>query len=82
MSPFDTSGHSGEPGREATSLVLGIVPMLIVAGTIEAFVSPTGLAIPLKFGMSGALLVLLNVYLFGAGKESEPQSDARVQPTA
>jgi len=42
LSPFDTSGHSGEPGREATSLVLGIVPMLIVAGTIEAFVSPTG----------------------------------------
>jgi uncharacterized membrane protein SpoIIM required for sporulation len=57
-------------GREATSLVLGIVPMLIVAGTIEAFVSPTGLAIPLKFAMSGALLVLLVVYLFGAGKEA------------
>lgn len=44
------------------------MPMLIVAGTIEAFVSPTGLAIPLKFAMSGALLVLLNVHLFGAGK--------------
>jgi uncharacterized membrane protein SpoIIM required for sporulation len=57
-------------GREATSLVLGIVPMLIVAGTIEAFVSPTGLPVPLKFAMSGALLVLLNVYLFGAGKEN------------
>jgi uncharacterized membrane protein SpoIIM required for sporulation len=59
-------------GREATSLVLGIVPMLIIAGTIEAFVSPTGLAVPLKFAMSGALLVLLNVYLFGAGKEEVP----------
>jgi uncharacterized membrane protein SpoIIM required for sporulation len=57
-------------GREATSLVLGIVPMLVVAGTIEAFVSPTGLPVVLKFAMSGALLVLLNVYLFGAGKES------------
>ncbi len=60
-------------GREATSLVLGIVPMLIIAGTIEAFVSPTGLAIPLKFAMSGALLVLLNVYLFGAGRKANPQ---------
>jgi len=57
-------------GREATSLVLGIVPMLIIAGTIEAFVSPTGLPIPLKFAMSAALLVLLNVYLFGARKEN------------
>lgn len=60
-------------GREATSLVLGIVPMLIVAGTIEAFVSPTGLAIPLKFAMSGALFILLNVYLFGAARET-PQA--------
>jgi uncharacterized membrane protein SpoIIM required for sporulation len=57
-------------GREATSLVLGIVPMLIIAGTIEAFVSPTGLPVPLKFAMSAALFTLLNVYLFGAGKES------------
>ena len=60
-------------GREATSLVLGIVPMLIVAGTIEAFVSPTRLAIPLKFVMSGALFILLNVYLFGAARET-PQA--------
>lgn len=56
-------------GREATSLVLGVVPMLIIAGTIEAFVSPTGIPVTLKFAMSAALLVLLNVYLFEAGKE-------------
>lgn len=55
-------------GRGATSLILGTVPILIIAGTIEAFVSPTGLPVPLKFAMSGALLVLLNVYLFGSGK--------------
>ena len=64
-------------GREATTLVLGTVPILIVAGTIEAFVSPTGLAIPLKFAMSGALLVLLCAYLFGAGRQSAPQSTAK-----
>ena len=45
------------------------IPMLIVAGTIEAFVSPTGIRVVLKFAISGALLVLLNVYLFGAGKD-------------
>lgn len=56
-------------GREATTLVLGTVPILIIAGTIEAFVSPTGLAIPLKFAMSAALFVLLCAYLFGAGRE-------------
>jgi uncharacterized membrane protein SpoIIM required for sporulation len=56
-------------GREATTLVLGTVPILIIAGTIEAFVSPTGLAIPLKFAMSAALLVLLGTYLFTVGRE-------------
>lgn len=57
-------------GREATTLVLGTVPILIIAGTIEAFVSPTGMAIPLKFAVSAALFVLLCAYLFGAGREN------------
>jgi uncharacterized membrane protein SpoIIM required for sporulation len=56
-------------GREATALVLGTVPLLIIAGTIEAFVSPTGLAIPLKFAMSAALFTLLMAYLFGCAVE-------------
>lgn len=64
-------------GREATSLVLGTVPLLIVAGSIEAFVSPTGLAVSLKFAMSAALLALLTTYLFGAGRENPGQLAAR-----
>ena len=56
-------------GREATVLVLGTVPLLIIAGTIEAFVSPTGLPIPLKFAMSASLLVLLSSYLFRLGRK-------------
>lgn len=70
-------------GREATALVLGTVPILVVAGTIEAFVSPTGMPIPLKFAMSGALLVLLAGYLFLAPVDknlakSDPHSRAGV----
>jgi uncharacterized membrane protein SpoIIM required for sporulation len=52
-------------GREATTLVLGTIPILVVAGLIEAFVSPTDLAIPLKFALAGALVVLLGRYLSG-----------------
>jgi len=63
-------------GREATSLVLGIVPLLIIAGIIEAFVSPTGIPVMLKFAMSAALFTLLNTYLFGAGKENVPSGNA------
>jgi uncharacterized membrane protein SpoIIM required for sporulation len=54
-------------GSEAVQLLLGTVPILIIAGIIEAFVSPTGLAIPLKFSMAAALFGLLNIYLFGVG---------------
>jgi uncharacterized membrane protein SpoIIM required for sporulation len=51
-------------GADAVRLVLGVVPVLVMAGVIEAFVSPTNLPAGLKFGLAGALLVLLAAYLF------------------
>ena len=73
-------------GREATALVLGTVPILIIAGTIEAFVSPTDMPVPLKFAMAGALLVLLAGYLFLVPLDRNPtkatlmsRSDNRVK---
>jgi len=55
-------------GLEAVQLLLGTIPILIVAGLIEAFISPTGLAVSLKFSLAAALFVLLGVYLFGVGR--------------
>jgi len=52
-------------GRQSVSLVVGIIPMLVIAGLIEAFISPTDLAIPLKFAMAAGLFVLLLCYLLG-----------------
>jgi uncharacterized membrane protein SpoIIM required for sporulation len=54
-------------GGRAARLMIGIVPMLIVAGIIEGFVSPSGLAIPLKFLLSGVLLTALILYLTRVG---------------
>ncbi len=54
----------GRAGNDAIKLVLGCLPMLVIAGVIEAFVSPTDLAVSLKFAMSGALFALLLAYLF------------------
>jgi uncharacterized membrane protein SpoIIM required for sporulation len=51
-------------GVEAVQLLVGTIPMLIVAGLIEAFISPTGLPVTLKFSLAAALFVLLNSYLF------------------
>jgi uncharacterized membrane protein SpoIIM required for sporulation len=60
-------------GGRAARLMIGIVPMLVVAGIIEGFVSPSGLATPLKFLLSGVLLVALTTYLTRVGL---PQSKA------
>jgi uncharacterized membrane protein SpoIIM required for sporulation len=51
-------------GTEAVRLLLGTVPILVVAGVIEAFVSPTNLAVSLKFSMAAPLFMLLLFYLF------------------
>jgi uncharacterized membrane protein SpoIIM required for sporulation len=51
-------------GALAVRLVLGCIPMLVVAGVVEAFVSPTDLSIPLKFAVAASLFVLLLACLF------------------
>ena len=61
-------------GVEAVQLLLGTIPILIIAGLIEAFVSPTGLAVSLKFSLAAALFVLLGSYLFGMARNSKPSS--------
>jgi uncharacterized membrane protein SpoIIM required for sporulation len=50
-------------GRESIRLLAGTVPMLVVAGTLEAFLSPQRLPLALKFGTSAVLLLGLTVWL-------------------
>jgi uncharacterized membrane protein SpoIIM required for sporulation len=52
-------------GREAVQLVLGCVPMLFIAGIIEAFLSPTELSAGMKFLFAASVLILLAAYLSG-----------------
>jgi uncharacterized membrane protein SpoIIM required for sporulation len=47
----------------AVRLVLGIVPLLVVAGLIEAFVSPTDIAPAVKFSIGVSMFVLLAGYV-------------------
>jgi uncharacterized membrane protein SpoIIM required for sporulation len=51
-------------GRQAVKLVLGCVPLLVVAGIIEGFFSPTPIPASLKYFVAGLLFVLLLFYLF------------------
>jgi uncharacterized membrane protein SpoIIM required for sporulation len=58
-------------GGRAARLVLGIVPMLVVAGIIEGFVSPSGIATPLKFLLAAVLFAALATYLVGRSSPEE-----------
>jgi uncharacterized membrane protein SpoIIM required for sporulation len=61
-----------QAGGRAARLMIGIVPMLVVAGIIEGFVSPSGIAMPLKFLLAAVLFAALSAYLLRAGS-SQPQ---------
>ena len=56
--------------REAVRLLAGVVPLLVVAGMIEAFVSPSGAPVAAKFAVGGALLTGLGFWLVEGGRRA------------
>lgn len=56
-----------ESGAIAIRLLLGVIPLLVVAGVIEGFVSPTAIAPAVKFVVGASLLALLALYLASGG---------------
>ena len=65
----DSIAHAGV---DAARLVSGIVPLLIVAGTLEGFFSPSNAPVWLKFTVGGSLFVLLVSWLFRPVKAAVP----------
>ncbi len=68
-------------GRVAVKLVLGCVPILVIAGVIEAFFSPlppASMPLGAKFLVGAALFALLLLYLLRAGRTPKaPPTDGR-----
>jgi uncharacterized membrane protein SpoIIM required for sporulation len=56
-------------GSQAAKLLLGTIPLLVVAGVIEAFISPVKIATPLKFMLSAVLFTALALYLLSGRKK-------------
>jgi uncharacterized membrane protein SpoIIM required for sporulation len=52
-----------EHGRRSVAVVLGTMPLLVVAGTIEGFVTPSAASIPVKLAVAPISAVLLAAYL-------------------
>jgi len=60
-----------EAGGRAVRLVLGVIPMLVVAGFIEGYLSPSNFPAPLKFALGAALGLALVMYLASGGENAE-----------
>jgi uncharacterized membrane protein SpoIIM required for sporulation len=55
-----------ERGGVAIKLLAGCIPLLIIAGLIEGFISPSQLPAWIKFSVSAITAAVLSVYLAGA----------------
>ncbi len=61
-----------ERARAFLSLIAGTTFLLVLAGVIEGFISPTSLPAAFKFGFGGLTAVLLVLYLGFAGRGGSP----------
>jgi len=61
---YRRSDSIARAGVEASRMVAGIIPLLVIAGTLEGFFSPSNAPVWLKFTVGGALFTLLISWLF------------------
>jgi uncharacterized membrane protein SpoIIM required for sporulation len=61
-------------GIEATRLVSGIIPLLVIAGCLEGFFSPSQAPVWLKFTVGALLFTLLNLWLFRPARVAQKAS--------
>jgi uncharacterized membrane protein SpoIIM required for sporulation len=54
--------------RRAVILLIGCVPLLVIAGVIEAFISPSALPLAIKLLVALGSGLALYTYLLGAGR--------------
>ena len=62
--PYRWKDSIASGGIEATRLVSGIIPLLVIAGCLEGFFSPSQAPVWLKFTVGGGLFTLLLLWLF------------------
>jgi uncharacterized membrane protein SpoIIM required for sporulation len=55
--------------KDAIRLLAGVVPLLFVAGMLEAFLSPSGAPVGLKFAVGAVLLTGLGLWLAEGGRD-------------
>jgi uncharacterized membrane protein SpoIIM required for sporulation len=58
-----------QAARRSVRLLFGCAPLLVVAGVLEGFVSPSGLPTSAKLAVGGAATAILYLYLLLAGRD-------------
>jgi uncharacterized membrane protein SpoIIM required for sporulation len=63
-------------GRLSAQLFFGTIPLLLIAGFVEGFISPTDVPVPMKFALAAGLFALLVLYLGFVGKSQSPETES------
>jgi uncharacterized membrane protein SpoIIM required for sporulation len=63
-------------GADASRLISGVIPMLVVAGVLEGFFSPSHAPVALKFAVGGLLFTLLMLWLTRRAKADAAEASA------
>jgi len=61
--------------KDAIRLLAGVIPLLVVAGLLEAFLSPTAAPKGVKFAVGAILFIALGFWLVEGGRYQEPGRD-------
>jgi uncharacterized membrane protein SpoIIM required for sporulation len=64
-----------QAGGRASRLILGTLPLLLIAGAIEGFFSPTDAPVMMKFSLAAVLFAALLTYLFGPRRNARKPQD-------
>jgi uncharacterized membrane protein SpoIIM required for sporulation len=64
-------------GRDSIQLIIGCIPLLVLAGIIEGFISPAPISPAIKYSVAAATGVALYMYLLLAGREDTAAGSER-----
>ena len=58
-------------GKESSQLLVGVIPMLLIAGFVEGFISPSNLPASLKVALAVALFAAYTAYIVSCSRRAE-----------
>jgi drug/metabolite transporter (DMT)-like permease len=66
-------------GMEAVRLMIGVSLLLVVAATIEGFISPAPISPRIKFGIGAITGIALYSYLLFAGRDNTSENGSLLE---